>query len=77
VLLAAGADGGDGCARLPGPVFTGACLTDVVDGRWPGASGLCTDFGAFADPIADKALVGTALVGCRCSASCPGGSPPS
>ena len=44
-------------------VFTAACITDVVDGRLARRRGLCTDFGAFADPIADKALVGTALLG--------------
>ena len=63
VLLAASADGGDGWRIAAWAVFTAACLTDVVDGRLARARGLCTDFGAFADPIADKALVGTALVG--------------
>ena len=63
LLLAAGADGGDGWRYAAWAVFTAACLTDVVDGRLARARGLCTDFGAFADPIADKALVGTALVG--------------
>jgi CDP-diacylglycerol--glycerol-3-phosphate 3-phosphatidyltransferase len=63
LLLAAGADGGDGWRVAAWAVFTAACLTDVVDGRLARARGLCTDFGAFADPVADKALVGTALVG--------------
>ncbi|MCU1692771.1 MAG: pgsA [Frankiales bacterium] len=44
-------------------LFTAACLTDVVDGRLARARGQVTDFGILADPIADKALVGTALVG--------------
>ena len=62
-LLLAGAGGGDGWLVLAWAVFTGACITDVVDGRLARRQGLCTDFGAFADPIADKTLVGTALVG--------------
>lgn len=44
-------------------LFTAACLTDVVDGRLARARGQVTDFGVLADPIADKALVGSALVG--------------
>lgn len=44
-------------------VFTAACVTDVVDGYLARSRGLCTSFGAFADPVADKTLVGTALVG--------------
>lgn len=43
-------------------VFGTACLTDVADGHLARARGLCTDFGAFIDPIADKALVGAGLV---------------
>lgn len=62
-LLFASADGGDGWLVAAWAVFTAACITDVVDGRVARRRGLCTDFGAFADPIADKALVGTALVG--------------
>jgi CDP-diacylglycerol--glycerol-3-phosphate 3-phosphatidyltransferase len=44
-------------------LFALACLTDVVDGRLARSRGQVTDFGIMADPIADKALVGTALVG--------------
>ena len=44
-------------------LFVLACLTDVVDGRLARSRGQVTDFGVMADPIADKALVGTALVG--------------
>jgi CDP-diacylglycerol---glycerol-3-phosphate 3-phosphatidyltransferase len=43
-------------------LFVAACLTDVVDGwlarRWDQV----TTFGVMVDPVADKALVGTALV---------------
>lgn len=62
-VLALSAGGGDGWLVLAWAVFTAACITDVVDGRLARNRGQCTDFGAFADPIADKALVGTALVG--------------
>jgi CDP-diacylglycerol--glycerol-3-phosphate 3-phosphatidyltransferase len=44
-------------------LFVAACATDVVDGRLARSRGQVTDFGIMADPIADKALVGTALVG--------------
>ena len=44
-------------------LFTAACVTDVVDGRIARSRGQVTPFGVMADPIADKALVGTALVG--------------
>jgi CDP-diacylglycerol--glycerol-3-phosphate 3-phosphatidyltransferase len=62
-LLAASDGGGDGWLVVAWAVFTAACITDVADGRLARRRGLCTDFGAFADPIADKLLVGTALVG--------------
>ena len=44
-------------------LFTAACLTDVADGRIARRRDQVTRFGVMADPIADKALVGTALVG--------------
>ena len=44
-------------------LFVAACVTDVVDGRLARGRGQVTDFGVMADPIADKALVGSALVG--------------
>ena len=37
-------------------------MTDVLDGRIARRRGLITDFGKIADPIADKALTGAALV---------------
>ncbi len=42
--------------------FCVASLTDFVDGWIARAYGLVTSFGKVADPIADKALTGTALV---------------
>ena len=40
-----------------------ASVTDRVDGELARRRGLVTDFGKIADPIADKALTGAALVG--------------
>jgi CDP-diacylglycerol--glycerol-3-phosphate 3-phosphatidyltransferase len=42
--------------------FTVAVITDKVDGDIARSRNLVTDFGKVADPIADKALIGTALV---------------
>ena len=44
-------------------VFAVASGTDLVDGEVARRRGLVTSFGKIADPIADKALMGTALVG--------------
>ena len=44
-------------------VFAVASLTDRIDGDLARRRGLITEFGKLADPIADKALIGTALVG--------------
>lgn len=44
-------------------VFVLASVTDRLDGELARRRGLVTEFGKLADPIADKALVGTALVG--------------
>ncbi len=43
--------------------FAVASVTDRVDGEIARKRGLVTDFGKIADPIADKALIGAALVG--------------
>lgn len=43
-------------------VFLLAAVTDRVDGELARRRGLITDFGKIADPIADKALTGAALV---------------
>ncbi|GAA3355974.1 CDP-diacylglycerol--glycerol-3-phosphate 3-phosphatidyltransferase [Saccharopolyspora gregorii] len=44
-------------------VFLVAAITDRIDGELARRRGLITDFGKIADPIADKALTGAALVG--------------
>jgi CDP-diacylglycerol--glycerol-3-phosphate 3-phosphatidyltransferase len=43
-------------------LFVAASLTDIADGWLARRRGQCTEFGALVDPIADKALVGTALI---------------
>ena len=44
-------------------VFVAAILTDRYDGLIARRTGQVTEFGKLADPIADKALTGTALIG--------------
>ncbi|MCW2701766.1 MAG: CDP-diacylglycerol--glycerol-3-phosphate 3-phosphatidyltransferase [Blastococcus sp.] len=44
-------------------VFTLAIITDRYDGMIARRTGQITEFGKLADPIADKALTGTALIG--------------
>jgi CDP-diacylglycerol---glycerol-3-phosphate 3-phosphatidyltransferase len=56
--------GEDAVSRLwAAVVFLVASLTDLVDGEIARRRNLVTSFGKIADPIADKALTGTALVG--------------
>ncbi|GAA1542947.1 CDP-diacylglycerol--glycerol-3-phosphate 3-phosphatidyltransferase [Actinomadura kijaniata] len=43
-------------------VFAVASITDKIDGDLARSRGLVTDFGKIADPIADKALTGAALI---------------
>ncbi|HEY3868902.1 MAG TPA: CDP-diacylglycerol--glycerol-3-phosphate 3-phosphatidyltransferase [Actinocrinis sp.] len=43
-------------------VFAAASFTDRLDGQLARKRGLVTDFGKIADPIADKALCGMALI---------------
>jgi len=44
-------------------LFAIASVTDRIDGDLARRRGLVTEFGKLADPIADKALVGAALIG--------------
>ena len=64
-LLALFADGGinAGWRWVALAIFTIASITDHVDGNIARSRNLVTDFGKIADPIADKALTGSALVG--------------
>jgi CDP-diacylglycerol--glycerol-3-phosphate 3-phosphatidyltransferase len=44
-------------------VFSIAVITDRFDGALARSYGMVTEFGTLADPIADKALIGAALIG--------------
>src|SRR6516225_9699772 len=44
-------------------IFAIAAITDRFDGLLARNYGMATEFGAFVDPIADKALIGSALIG--------------
>jgi CDP-diacylglycerol--glycerol-3-phosphate 3-phosphatidyltransferase len=59
------ADDGENAAYRLGAtaVFLVAAATDRIDGQIARSRGLITSFGKLADPIADKALIGAALVG--------------
>jgi CDP-diacylglycerol---glycerol-3-phosphate 3-phosphatidyltransferase len=44
-------------------IFAVACVTDRFDGELARKRNMITEFGKLADPIADKALAGAALIG--------------
>jgi len=52
--------------------FGVASLTDLLDGQLARSRGLVTDFGKIADPIADKALTGAALISLSALGELPG-----
>jgi CDP-diacylglycerol--glycerol-3-phosphate 3-phosphatidyltransferase len=64
-LLALFASGGHvtGWRLTATAIFALASITDHIDGNLARSKGLVTDFGKIADPIADKALIGSALIG--------------
>jgi CDP-diacylglycerol--glycerol-3-phosphate 3-phosphatidyltransferase len=64
-LVALFQDDGDSAAwRVAAFVaFAVASVTDRIDGELARRHNLVTDFGKIADPIADKALIGAALIG--------------
>jgi CDP-diacylglycerol---glycerol-3-phosphate 3-phosphatidyltransferase len=63
VLLLHRPDAGGGWRTAAFVAFVVACLTDQLDGMVARRHGWVTDVGKIADPVADKALVGTALIG--------------
>ena len=58
-FLLAGGSGGRSIAFV---AFALASVTDLLDGEIARRRSLITDFGKIADPIADKALTGAALI---------------
>lgn len=62
-LLWQSADGDEASRDAAAIVFVLAALTDLADGAIARRYGLVTTFGKIADPIADKALTGVALIG--------------
>jgi CDP-diacylglycerol--glycerol-3-phosphate 3-phosphatidyltransferase len=62
VVVACLLAGGTGWRVAAFAAFAVASVTDLLDGRVARSRGLITDFGKIADPIADKALTGAALV---------------
>lgn len=64
VVLLLAANGDDAVLRSWAfVVFAGAMVTDWIDGTLARRWNLITDFGKIADPIADKALMASALIG--------------
>ena len=64
VVLLLGREGQDETWRYgAAAVFLLAAWTDRIDGQIARSRGLVTSFGKLVDPIADKALVGSAFVG--------------
>jgi CDP-diacylglycerol--glycerol-3-phosphate 3-phosphatidyltransferase len=64
--------GGTGWRLAALAVFVVASVTDLLDGRLARSRGLVTDFGKIADPIADKALTGAALISLSVLGELPG-----
>jgi CDP-diacylglycerol--glycerol-3-phosphate 3-phosphatidyltransferase len=63
VVLFAGTGHELGLRVVAWAVFAVACVTDRIDGDIARKRGIVTEFGKLADPIADKALAGAALIG--------------
>jgi CDP-diacylglycerol--glycerol-3-phosphate 3-phosphatidyltransferase len=64
--------GGTGWRLAALVAFCGASITDFLDGQLARKRGLVTDFGKIADPIADKALTGAALITLSALGELPG-----
>lgn len=57
-------DGGDNSTYqvISYAIFFILGMTDIVDGRWARHSNKITPLGTFLDPVADKALIGAAMI---------------
>ena len=57
-------DGGDNSTFqiISYAIFFTLGMTDIVDGRWARHSNRITPLGTFLDPVADKALIGAAMI---------------
>ena len=57
-------DGGDNSIYqlISYAIFFTLGMTDIVDGRWARHSNKITPLGTFLDPVADKALIGAAMI---------------
>jgi CDP-diacylglycerol---glycerol-3-phosphate 3-phosphatidyltransferase len=64
--------GGTGWRLAALATFVVASVTDLLDGQLARSRGLVTDFGKIADPIADKALTGAALISLSVLGELPG-----
>ncbi|WEH39348.1 CDP-diacylglycerol--glycerol-3-phosphate 3-phosphatidyltransferase [Streptomyces sp. NBC_01218] len=67
------ANGGDDPAwrSFAWAAFAVAMITDLFDGHLARTYNLVTDFGKIADPIADKAIMGAALISLSCLGDLP------
>ena len=63
LVLFVGGGHHDGWRWLAAGVFAVASYTDRIDGQLARSRNLVTSFGKLVDPIADKALIGAALIG--------------
>jgi CDP-diacylglycerol--glycerol-3-phosphate 3-phosphatidyltransferase len=63
LLLFADHGGSESARNFAALVFVAASITDFMDGAIARKRGQVTNFGKIVDPIADKALIGTALIG--------------
>ncbi|MEU2035055.1 CDP-diacylglycerol--glycerol-3-phosphate 3-phosphatidyltransferase [Nocardia amamiensis] len=63
VALFVGGGHQTGWRIIAAALFGLAAITDRFDGQLARKYGLVTDFGKLADPIADKALIGSAVIG--------------
>jgi CDP-diacylglycerol--glycerol-3-phosphate 3-phosphatidyltransferase len=57
-------DGGDNTSSqlISYAIFFTLGMTDIVDGKWARQSNRITALGTFLDPVADKALIGAAMI---------------